>query len=111
MQGWFMPAEAAVQFQQCVIQQVRPEVLAPMPDERKKRKITGEAAASLLQLPGVDDDVVRSLEKPHKIKSLVVRACVQGHACMAAVCGSARHECVCACRIWRRGLWASVWSC
>lgn len=70
-----MPAEAAVQFQQCVVQQVKPEILAPTPEEKgKKRKgVSGEAAAALLQLPGVTDDVVKGLEKPLKIKSLPVR--------------------------------------
>lgn len=75
VQGWFLPAEAAMQFQQCMVQKVRPEVLVPAAEDKKKKKTPlGEAAASLLQLPGVDVDVVRALDKNSRIKSLQVRA-------------------------------------
>ena len=85
MQGWFLPAEAAVQFQQCVAHQVRPEVLAPTAEEKAKKKkgVSGEAAAGLLQLPGVTEDVVKGLEKPLKIKSLSVRP-MSGPPCCPA---------------------------
>lgn len=73
LQGWFLPAEAAMQFQQCVVQQVRPEVLVPAAEDKKKKKAAvGEAAASLLQLPGVDGDAVRNLDKNARIRSLQV---------------------------------------
>jgi hypothetical protein len=73
-----MPAEAAVQFQQCLIQQVKPEILSPAVEEKgkKRRGASGEAAAALMQLPGVTEDVVKNLEKPLKIKTLQVRACL-----------------------------------
>lgn len=62
VQGWFMPAEAAVQLQQCALQQVKPEIRSPSPEDKKKRKmVTGEAAAALLQLPGLEEDTVRQL--------------------------------------------------
>lgn len=69
-----MPAEAGVQFQQCVVQQVRPEILSPTAEEKSKKKkgVSGEAAAALLQLPGITEDVVKGLEKPLKIKSIQV---------------------------------------
>lgn len=75
MQGWFLPSEAAVQFMQCTAQAVRPEVRSPSAEEKKKRKFTvGEAAATMLQLPGLDEDVMRALEKGHKIKAAEARA-------------------------------------
>lgn len=73
VQGWFLPAEAAMQFQQCVVQQVRPEILVPAAEDKKKKKAAvGESAASLLQLPGVTVEVVRALDKNSRIRSLQV---------------------------------------
>lgn len=72
MQGWFVPAEASVQLQQCVLQQIKLEVRGPTAEEKKKKKaVNGEAAAALLQLPGIDEEVVRQLNGS-KIKSLEV---------------------------------------
>lgn len=62
-----------MQFQQCVVQQVRPEILMPTAEDKKKKKAAvGESAASLLQLPGVDVEVVRALDKSARIRSLQV---------------------------------------
>jgi hypothetical protein len=68
-----LPAEAALQFQQCVVQQVRPEVLAPPADAAKKKKnLVGEGAASLMQLQGLDESTLKALDKKHRVKSLEV---------------------------------------
>jgi hypothetical protein len=73
VQGLFLPAEAAVQFQQCAVQQVKPEVRCPSTDEKKKKKnAVGEGAATLLQLPGIEGGFLRELEKDHKVKSAEV---------------------------------------
>ena len=63
-----------MQFQQCVVQQVKPEILVPAAEDKKKKKAAvGEGAATLLQLPGVDVDVARALDKNARIRSLQVR--------------------------------------
>jgi hypothetical protein len=70
-----MPAEAAVQFQQCAVQQIRLDVRCPNAEEKKKKKNTvGEGAAALLQLPGVEIDTLKELEKGHRVKCVQVSA-------------------------------------
>ena len=74
LQGWFVPAEAAVQMEQCLVQQIKLEARAASQDEKKKKKGTvGEAACALLQLPGFEEDTLKALDKGHKIRSLEVR--------------------------------------
>ena len=61
-------------FQQCVVQQIKLELRCPPPEDKKKKgSVSGEAAATLLQLPGVDAAAVGALGKGEHIKTLEVR--------------------------------------
>ena len=61
LQGWFTPAEAAVQMQQCIVQQVNPFTRSTSTEDKKKKKLTGTSVSTLLQLPGIEEDVLRQL--------------------------------------------------
>ena len=70
MQGWLAPAQAAVEFSQCLVRAIRPELRCPKIGEAKKKVAGGQSMVEIMQLPALSEELVRNLERKHKIKTL-----------------------------------------